>query len=107
MDIILDLIREVISTQTAVLEGMRNSATEWDRQAAAYFALAAKLEAERTAVQKCFEQYQADKVRFYKSANSVLDEAIKSGNVAMAAVATRVIDLTHSKTIFMEGVGEE
>lgn len=103
MDIIQDLIHEVISEQVAVLENLQKHTTELHREAAAYSALAAKLEAERIAVQKIFEMNQKEKIWCYKTANDILDEAIKTGNTEFALIAMRVIEVAHSKTIFKDG----
>ena len=103
MDVISDLIYEIISKQVLLLEQMQQNATEASRRAAAYSALALRLEAERAAVQKCFEHDQKTKKRLYESANNVLSEAIKTGNDGLAAIALRVIDIAHSKTVFTGG----
>ena len=95
-DIVKDLIQE---HHRYILECEKNS-TEIEKQRAIIKAKTKELQMYTELAQKHFQYKIQERERLFKSASSVLEKAMQIGDIDIAQIAIRTIEVVHNKSPF-------
>lgn len=100
MDIISDIVKDLIQEHYRYISECEVNSTETEKQIAIIKTKTKELQAHTELAQKYFQYQMQERERLFKSASTVLEKAMKTGNVDFAQTAIKTIEVVHNKSPF-------
>lgn len=100
MSLISKLINEIVQEHYAYISESERNRTETDKKIAILKAKTKKLQADGELAESYFFHKMEERERLFSSANKLLDKAMEEGNIEVAQIATKTIEVVHKKSPF-------
>ena len=100
MDIIADIIKDLVREHYGYISECEAESTETERQIALIRARTKELQAHTELAEAYFSRQMQERERLFRSASAVLKKAIEQGNVEIARIALKTIEIVHHKSPF-------
>lgn len=97
-----DLVHEIIGNYYDYLKNEERKETDGMRRHADMVAKIKTLSAQKDAVTVYFQHNMAEREKLYNMASNTLDQAAKTGNEEMAAIAMKTISVIYGKVPFLD-----
>lgn len=100
MELISSLINDIVKEHYAYLSEFELKSTEIEKNIAILKVKTKELQANRELAESYFFHQMEERERLFSSASDVLDKAMEIGNVELAQIAIKAIEVTHKKSPF-------
>lgn len=100
MNIISDIIKDLINEHYKYISECEIKSTELARQTATIRAKTKILQTHTDLAEKYFQYQMQERERLFTSASKMLEIAIKNGDVEIAQIALKTLEIIHKKSPF-------
>ena len=100
MDIVAGIIKDLVQEHYRYISECEAESTETERQIALIKEKTKELQVHTELAEAYFSHQMQERERLLQSASAVLDKAIELGNVEIAQIALRTIEIVHHKSPF-------
>ena len=100
MSIITKIVNDIVSEHYIYLSNCEEDSTKIEKSIAVLKVRNSELQANRELAECYFNMQIKEKERLFNSASKVLEKAIEKGNVEVAQIALRSIEIVHKKSPF-------
>lgn len=100
MELISSLVNDIVKEHYAYLSEFELKSTEIEKNIAILKVKTKELQANRELAESYFFHQMEERERLFSSASKVLDKAMEIGNVELAQIAIKTIEVIHKKSPF-------